>query len=286
MWVPGFVLGLSFAAAAFAKMRESGLAWIINGSVKYHFLSDAHQAPVDWGLRLAQYEPLAILMSFSGVALEAFVIAGVLSTRYRHRLAAGIAALLLVTGFELFQGLFWPSWGIMLLSFLPWHLIGVTARSAPVVAALSSRRPSLLHAQMAVVLVLIAQQTIASAYRLEVAPFVSTWDMYSTTYASPEEYEAKAGLAYMIVAGFDDGRSEACRVDQQDAEILVTRAPDGPLPDQVTKAIENCFRSGLPIKVLSVEGRRRKVDWVRWQFAADEVRIPLGGPFPADGVLR
>ena len=47
-------LGLIFAAAAFAKLRESGIAWILNGTVKYHFLTDSRQAMVDWGLRLGQ----------------------------------------------------------------------------------------------------------------------------------------------------------------------------------------------------------------------------------------
>ena len=91
MWMPGLVFATSFAAAAAAKLRESGVAWITNGTVNYHFLTDAHQAPVDWGLRLAQHESVAVFMSFAAIALEATLIVGVFSKRYRYRAAAGAA---------------------------------------------------------------------------------------------------------------------------------------------------------------------------------------------------
>lgn len=113
MWVPGLVLGTSLAAAALAKLRVGGLGWITNGTVKYHFLTDSPQAPVDWGLRIAHYDSLAILMSFGAVAIEACAIVGLCSTRYRYRVAAGAATLALLIGFELFQGLFWPAWAII-----------------------------------------------------------------------------------------------------------------------------------------------------------------------------
>ena len=56
---PGLVLGVVFAAAAVAKLRDAGVAWILNGTVKYHFLSDSPQAMVDWGLWIGR-APLAV----------------------------------------------------------------------------------------------------------------------------------------------------------------------------------------------------------------------------------
>ena len=123
MWMPGLVFATSFAAAAAAKLREGGVAWITNGTVKYHFLTDAHQAPVDWGLRLAQHESVAVFMSFAAIALEAMLIVGVFSKRYRYRAAAGAGGLALLLGFALFQGVIWPLWWLMLMSFLPWHRV-------------------------------------------------------------------------------------------------------------------------------------------------------------------
>ena len=52
--LPALVLGVVYFAAALAKMRDTGLAWILNGTVNYHFLSDSPQAMVDWGLQLGQ----------------------------------------------------------------------------------------------------------------------------------------------------------------------------------------------------------------------------------------
>jgi hypothetical protein len=123
MWMPGLVFATSFAAAAAAKLREAGVAWITNGTVKYHFLTDAYQAPVDWGLRLAQHESVAVFMSFAAIALEAMLIVGVFSKRYRYRAAAGAGGLALLLGFALFQGVIWPLWWLMLMSFLPWHRV-------------------------------------------------------------------------------------------------------------------------------------------------------------------
>jgi hypothetical protein len=41
------VLGVTFAAAAFAKLRLGGIGWITNGTVTYHFLTDSFDAPVE-----------------------------------------------------------------------------------------------------------------------------------------------------------------------------------------------------------------------------------------------
>jgi hypothetical protein len=277
-WIPGVVLGVSFAAAAIAKLRESGIAWITNGSVRYHFLSDSDEARVDWGLQLAQYDGLAILMSFAAIAIEALVIVGALSARYRYRLLAGIGALMLLIGFWLFQGLFWPAWHILLLSFLPWHRIGRTAGSSVAtgtVVGAAFNRPVRI-AQAAALAVLLGQQVVTSAFRLELDPLLSTYDMYSTSYSSPEAYEQAAGLTYWAVADFADGTSDGCKVSRGIAEALASRSADAA---RWRRAIETCFDSPVAIRSISIEGRRRTVDWTQWRFAG-EVRVPIAGPLP------
>ena len=65
VWMPSLILGVVFLASAEVKLEESGLAWIYNGTVKYHFLSDSPDAVVDWGLRLGSLPWLAVFLSFS-----------------------------------------------------------------------------------------------------------------------------------------------------------------------------------------------------------------------------
>ena len=133
-WAPALVLGVVYFAAAFAKMRDTGLAWILNGTVKYHFLSDSPQAMVDWGLQLGQYPRLAVALSFCAIAVESLIIVGVIARAYRYRLAAGFGALSLMAGFVLLQGIYWPAWWILLLSFLPWHVVRPAGRDVSVAA--------------------------------------------------------------------------------------------------------------------------------------------------------
>lgn len=277
LWIPGVVLGTTFAAAAVAKMRESGLGWITNGTVKYHFLSDSLQAPVDWGLRLARHDAVAILMSFSAVSVEALVIVGAFSTRYRFRAMAGAGALSLLIGFWLFQGLFWPSWWILLLSFLPWHLIRPRQQASAGLPAPPSAPSSLILAQQLVVLAVIVQQITVSAFRLEIAPLMSTYGMYSTTYESPAEYEFKSGMTYWVVAGFESGTSEACEVGESDAETVSHVLTGRVEVASARRLIQRCFGSSRSIRMLGVEGRRQTVDWTRLAFGSD-VSVPITGP--------
>jgi hypothetical protein len=282
------VLGTSLAAAAFAKIRLGGVGWITNGTVKYHFLTDSPDAPVDWGLHLGQYDGLAIALSFAAVAIEAFVLVGACSTRYSYRLAAGVGALALFAGFALFQGLFWPAWWVLLLAFLPWHRVWLKPDTTyeermheggmwrP---ASAGPRPSeaLRPAHVVAIAAVILQQAVASAARIEVAPLVSAFDMYSSTYASPADYESKAGMSYWIAAQFADGKSDSCRVSREDADAVVSREVR-----QRARVLENCFhRAAAAVRTVSIEGSRRAVDWARWRLG-DEVRVTLAGPIAVD----
>jgi len=190
IWAPSFVLGLAFAAAAFAKLFQGGVGWIRNGTVKYRFLSDRARRSSIGACGRFGMTPSRCCFHSPAIAVEVLVIVGVLARRYVSRLAAGVASLGLLSGCALFQGIVWPGWWVLLLSFLPWHRVGVAAPSA---APASWTRP--LY-PAAVVLVLIALQTVVSLFRLELSPVLSAYDMYSTTYASPADFEEKATDAH------------------------------------------------------------------------------------------
>jgi hypothetical protein len=259
VWVPSLVLGVVYLAAAVAKLRDGGVAWILNGTVKYHFLSDSPQAMVDWGLQLGRHHGIAVFLSFGAIAIEALVVAGVLSGAYRYRALAGLGALGLVSGFSLLQGLFWPAWWLLLLSFLPWHLVPTRAavEGAPMRAA-----------PVKVVVGLIVLQFVVSLFRLEVSPLISAYDMYATTYASPAEYEQKAGEQYWLVAADDRGALDECRISRADVDVLGKPAY-GPLDrGHVFDVLQRCFEPAARFKDLAVEARRVQVDWDGWRLDA------------------
>jgi len=125
VWAPGLVVGIAFAAAAWSKLaRPDGwTTWIMNGTVKYHFITDSVNAPVDWGLQLAAHPNLAIVVSFGAVAIEAVAITAAFTRSEPYRLGVGLASLSLVAGFRIFMGVLWLGWWIPLLGFLPWQRI-------------------------------------------------------------------------------------------------------------------------------------------------------------------
>jgi hypothetical protein len=275
IWIPGLVLGMVFAAAAVAKLRESGIAWILNGTVKYHFLSDARQAPFDWGLRVGRHPELAVALSLAAVVTEALIIVGVCSRAYRYRLLAGASAMALLLGFAVFQGLFWPGWWLLLLSFLPWHRWARPARAVPV-ADRASTHGALFRLQPLIVVAVVGQQIVVSGLRLEAGPVFSTYGMYSTTYASPAEYEAQLGTSYWLVAS--DGRE--CSVRQPEAEDVI-RARTGSSPrSSAGNVAQRCFGPVDPGRV-AVEQRRTSVDWAQWRFRG-VVRTPMTAPVSVD----
>ena len=127
-WVPGLAFGVGMAAAAWAKILQ-GPEWVLNGTIKYFFVTDSVIAPFDWGLQLAAYPWLAILVSAGAVTLEGAAVTAAFVRNDLYRLAIGIGALSLLVGFWAFMGHFWPGWWILLLGFLPWARLGRTVRS-------------------------------------------------------------------------------------------------------------------------------------------------------------
>lgn len=310
VWVPGVVLGVVFAAAAVAKLRDSGVAWILNGTVKYHFLSDSIQAMVDWGLWIGRHQWLSVLLSAGAIAIEALVIVAVLMGAYRHRLVAGAAALGLLLGFTLLQGLFWPAWWMLLLSFLPWHLIRGPARAGharTVTVRAAADRPTADRAaarafsafakvgslsdptssagwaardQVFVVMTLIALQLGVSLLRLEVSPLLSTYDMYATTYGSPAEYEQKAGQSYWVVGVDGEAQAHRCRITRAEADTFAGTATAD--PRATGSLMRRCFDSSLDIRTVSLEATRVHIDWTRWERLDEPIRVPLTDAIPLE----
>src|SRR5688572_30978934 len=109
-------------------------------------------------------------------------------------------------GFWFLQGLYWPWWWILMLAFAPWHRV---LRHASVPQQAATRSIVMLRrAQSACIVALFAQQVAASLWRLEVPPVISAYDMYSTTYASPDEYTRRTTSYALVVTRADGSRGE------------------------------------------------------------------------------
>jgi hypothetical protein len=277
VWIPGFVLAVAFVAAAWSKVRQ-GPGWILNGTVKYHFVSDLEQAWVTWGPSLTRWHVVAVLMSAAAVIIEALVITGVFSTRYAYRAVLGCCAAGLLVGFALFQGIVWPAWWVLLLSFLPWHLIGGASTR---LEEAQSRQLSV--AQVTVILVVIGQQLLVTVQHMEARPLLSSYDMYSATYATPEDYEAASNLVYRVVDVSDGDAVDlpGCVVDDHVAAIA-RRGIGGNSDDLalLKHAIGGCVRERPEVRRVALEGDRQvfvwdegRFDWKRW--------LDVVGPFDA-----
>jgi hypothetical protein len=267
IWMPGVVIGVIFAAAAVAKLRESGIAWILNGTVKYHFLSDAAAAPLDWGLRVGRYPHVAVALSLGAILIESTIVFGAFARTYRYRAIAGAAAAALLGGFALFQGLFWPAWWLLLISFLPWHR--VAALRMPFADPPSPDR-RWLALQPIIVIVFIAEQLLVSGLTLEGGPVFSTYGMYSNTYDSPAGYEAQSTTSYWLISS--DGRQ--CNVNEQAARA-VAGARNGAEDASARDAAQRCFGTSN-VSGIVAEQRRRKIDWDQWR-PSGETRLTMSG---------
>lgn len=208
-WLLSLVLGIAWAGAAWAKLRD-GPGWVLNGAVRYHFVTDYGNAHVDWGLAIATMPWLAIALSAGAVLIEGLTIAAAFVKPQIIRLAAGLAGMSVLVGFYLFQGLMWPAWWLLLLGFLPWHS-GQRAADVPA----HSGGWSVSRAQIAVIVALLAQQFVLSAAFLEFPPLVSRYDMYSKAHESPEAFDREnPGISRRIVA-----------VDAAGTTVDVTKCP-------------------------------------------------------------
>jgi hypothetical protein len=260
IWLPAFVFGMAFAAAAWSKLRE-GTAWILNGTVKYHFVSDSDQALVSWGLTLVDNHALAVALSGGAVAIELLVITSAFSRSAAYRVLCAGLALSLLCGFALFQGVVWPAWWVLLLGFLPWHWY-----RAPSIAV-EPRRLGAIH--LAIIGVVLVQQLYASWERVEARPIMSAYDMYSTTYADAAAYEESTNLVFRVIGVSPAGALDLpdCTLDSAAAEVFA-RAAEGDAQSRASmrSLIGGCVRDHPEVQEVRIEGDKRVFDWEEKRF--------------------
>jgi hypothetical protein len=290
VWVPGLVFGVAFAAAAWAKVVGTGPRWILNGSVKYHFITDSLNAPVDWGLQVAGHPQIAVLLSLAVVIVEALVVTAAFVRSDWYRLAMGVSALGLLVGFRLFMGVFWPGWWILLLGFVPWAQLASWLRTVggrPWPRGLAQTglpRPAGLPsvAQLGAITFVIAQQTVVSAIRIERAPMFTYYPMYAYTYASPEAFNASMAPYYRIMVSTASGRVELDCNAPEDLVDDLRAALDGSATaaEQVWREVRGCAGDLKDPLAVTFEGDRRAFDWNRLELRTERAAIVVG-PLPS-----
>ena len=205
VWLPGLVLGTAMAGAAFSKLSTSGFAWISSGAVKFHFVVDAWNAPVTWGLWIASHHEIAVAASaFAVVAEGSLIIAAFArSALLRHFLA--ISGFLLLLGFYLFQNEVWYAWWFLWACFfIPWDSLfrrliswipgqDTWVDGGVEIQVSGSADLPLGPVHYTVIATVCALQLTASILRIEQQPLLSDYPMYSNTYES--------------TAAFDDARA-------------------------------------------------------------------------------
>jgi len=295
VWVPVLAFGVAFAAAAWAKLTvpPGWTSWVLNGTVKYHFITDSVNAPVQWGLQLAAHPWLAVLVSLVAIATELLVVTAAFIRNEWYRLAMGLGAVCLIAGFGVFMGVFWPGWWVPLLGFVPWQRISQVRsvrlqadEPGPAKAGhdVLSRHPITL-AQLAMIAALIAQQVVVSAMKLERAPMFSWYDMYSGTYASPAAFNAARPPRFRIVASSERGTVElqGCNPHEEfvrQFEAAVTGSPEA--QSGVWEALRSCGDLSS-VRAVMLEGDLNTFDWDRLRFTSERSARVIGPLIRAHG---
>ena len=297
LWLPSLTLGVSFAAAAFAKLDTSGLAWITGGAVRFHFLQDAHQAPVEWGLRVAGSDVAAVALSLAAVVTEGLFWMVALTPSLAVRAAFGMVGVVMLTGFYVFQGVFWPAWWTLFLVFLPWPLLdrltpvpGTANRPGSTGPSIAAAVPAIASA---VIVAIVVQQPIVSALRVESEPFFSDYSMYSYTWPSKRAFNEQFGekVSYELAA---EGRSsDGFREWLRGTPVFLDALNDAAgrsirgeaWTDATRSAVAAARRAyqidfGEPLSIVTVRQLVRGFDWDRGAFdvaprATDEGNLDL-----------
>ena len=278
VWVPGLVCGIAFAAAAWAKLHRSGIAWILNGTVKYHFITDSPNAVVDWGLQLAGHPWLAVIASFGVIVIETFVITAAFARSEWYRMVAGAGALALLVGFRLFMGVFWPGWWFLLLGFLPWSRVMTMLRRTDLQPSIGSVTTYASPTQLAAVVLLFAQQALFSTLQIERAPMFTHYPMYWNTFANAQAFDATAQTHSRIVVDTPEGHVElSCNA----GEDMVEQFEDALAGSQaaaadVWRAIYGCRPDLRDASAARIEQDVQLFDWHRLVFTTKRSVKTLG----------
>ena len=285
VWVPGLVFGVAFAAAAWAKIARSGVDWVLNGSVKYHFVTDSLNAPVQWGLTLAGHPWVAVVASLGAVLVELLVITAAFTRHEWYRATMGVAGLALLGGFWLFMGVLWPAWWILFLGFLPWqHFDRWLGRSSAAggIATAEHALSTATVAQLAAVAFVLGQQVVISTLAIERAPMFTNYPMYSWTFASTDQFDAYVRPYYRIVVATHGGDVElACNASEDLVEEFqeALRGSSG-AAESIWASVHGCRRDITGARDVRLEGDRRVFDWKTLEFTTTRAAIVLG-PLPS-----
>ncbi|NOT26552.1 MAG: hypothetical protein HOP16_10670 [Acidobacteria bacterium] len=280
IWIPRLVLGITFLAAAWSKVGN-GLAWVLNGTVKYYWVSDLDDALVTWGPRITESPAIAVFVSAVAVIVETVVITAAFSRSASYVSLLGIAALSLLAGFALFQGVFWWGWWILAMSFLPWQHMRWPAHR-PVVAA--HQEPlGLTWFQTAVAVTLLVQQCVMSSFHVEARPMLSAYDMYSATYANAYEFERATNLVYRVtILDGAERHPTDCQLADHDAALLpLAEAGDADARGRLRYLLNGCLPTDEFADAIALEGDRRVYDWQTRQFVWKR-GLDVLGPAPVD----
>lgn len=263
VWLPPFMLGIAWLAAAYAKLNRSGIEWVTGGNVRYFFVEDSVSAPVDWGLWVAVHPPVSITVSAAAIVFELLFVSVALARGVRTRLAYFVGGAAFFTATWVFQGVHWAAWWVPLLALLPWDGIAATlGRHRPFDATRSPLRggAALRIGLLAsgVVAVFLAQQVVASRHHLEREPFLNSFPMYDGKFSSTQEFDASRAARFTTVTSLD-GSSEADLAAA--VPIAVAAAAGLPIPDGVP-------RPG----VVRVRVERRHFDWQTGVFVDEPPR--------------
>lgn len=289
VWIPGLILGLAFAAAAWAKLAVPAgwTDWIANGTVKYHFVGDSVNAPVEWGVQLAAFPRLAILASFAAVATEALVISASFIRNDWYRLTIGGGALALLSGFGLFMGVFWSGWWILLMGFLPWRRIAGQRQGVPLPRSAAISGPGHLRpgtrAQPAMITAVVAQQFVVSSLTLERAPMFSWYPMYSGTYSSAEEWNSKRPPVHQIVLSTVAGGMQLAQCSTAEPFVRDFETATQGVPEAATRVRHHLLTCGTDlaqVRSVILEVYALSFDWDRLAFRTSHVRTL--GPLALD----
>jgi len=272
-WACVLVLGVCFAAAAWSKVKD-GPEWVLNGTVGYHFITDSPQAITNAGLYVARSPALAVMASAVAVAVELLVITAVFTRGAAYRLVLGGAAMALLAGFGVLQGVWWPTWWILLLGFLPWQR---WSRAQPVGARafVGPARP----AQLVMAAVIVLQQVLTSAAGTEQAPFFSEYEMYSATFASREEFDRTRPSSYRLSGSMVDGSEIRCVISEDTGEVLQSAEREGGVdPALIASALESCGLEGSRVRHLTLDARQQVFDWTHGTFSERQAHTTIPMP--------
>jgi hypothetical protein len=279
VWVPSLVFGVAFAAAAWAKLAAHGIGWILNGTVKYHFITDLSNAAVDWGLQLASHPWLAISASFAAIVIEALVLVAAFLPQEAYRLAAGISAMALLAGFRIFMGVFWPGWWILLLGFLPWKWMAAQrAGFAHPTWAGGAHRLTVTPVQVTAIALVLAQQIVITLLGIERAPMFSNYPMYSSTFTSEAAFNAAMPPYYRIVVATDQGRVDlSCNASEDMVDALqMAVAGSADAARTIWRAVHGCRPDLTSARAVWVEQDRRVFDWTRLEYTTTRAVATVG----------